>query len=558
MNYISKLKYKFIALFCFIIFAWIAIVFVSYRYISTNIIEKNAQTLFDETLSQMSHRIDYEIASYQNIVSDIKGKYGIKAALKNLEPSETNYFMQKSKITREIINTENFNIADNIYIFTKDFSPINAYYSEACFETPPEYEILLAQYNDILGDNNSIETKIRNGICHVVIKSYITERSKVLGLLVIEFNINNIDTIISSDMQGENEIYLLDSSNMILYANKQDTIFSSLYNYYSEDDNLTSYPINYNDWTLAGKLSDKIVHEEMSRLKDILIIFTVITLAIMLVLPITLEVSFYRQLNKILIGMDYIQKGDLNFVIENNAKNEFKYIIDNFNHMVRQIKELIVTTSEQQKLYHRAEMDALQAKLNPHFLYNTLDMVHWKLIMEDKPEISAIIVTLSDILRYAVSHSKEFVSVEEDMNNLEKYLSIQKLRFNNHLYYEINIEDQLKDFKIPKLFIQPLAENAIKHAFKGMSMTGRLNIDIFSRESDIVFRIADDGVGIPVKKLQSIQSSIKYGRYSNRLGLQLTYRRIFDLYPDTEIDIKSAEGKGTIIEIIIAGGGSEC
>lgn len=174
-----------------------------------------------------------------------------------------------------------------------------------------------------------------------------------------------------------------------------------------------------------------------------------------------------------------------------------------------------------------SEVSDLQAKLNPHFLYNTLDMIHWELIKGGQEKMAEMVIALSEILRYSIRHKHEFGTVLEEMHQIENYLKLQSMRMGDSLEWSIELEDNLEELLIPRLLLQPLVENCIRHAFtpeqayKFIGVSGRLHGE------EIILVVVDNGVGIAPEKVQGL---LERKTEDVGLGISLVNRRIQLIY----------------------------
>lgn len=547
----NRLSVKIILLFTVVTVIVLIIQLIFARYLSDNIVVKNTDTLFEQTVYQISKRVDLRLQQCNDAVQELKGDYAIKQNLERIREAPDYYRIGKSAIMQSILKNQNLDLIDNIYIFMKDQPPINCFYSRALEDIPEYYLSYVNGYNTLLG--NSIRWEV-TGIFPEQLSAvtYLTDGDIVLGTLVMVLKQEVVGDIFDKEVSDGSKIYLLNSSNQIMYSNEHDTVSKYIYQYYGVDELKIRFPIEFQNWGISAKLSDQLLADNIKELYVYFGIIAVFTLAILLILPISLIFSIFKPMNKLLKGMEYVQRGDLNFVIDNNVNNEFKILIDNFNNMIRKIRELLHTTVEQQKLYRRSEMAALKSKLNPHFLYNTLDMIHWMLIMEDQMEIGDVVVTLAEILRYSASQSDELVTLGEDISQLEKYLGIQAMRFENKLSYKILVDQEVYECQVPKLLIQPVVENAIKYAFTGKSGTGEIVITAKMAGDMVKMEIIDNGVGMDKDKLARLRAKLDEITPQTGLGIQLVSQRLKDAYPDkTKIWIESAEKEGTQITILL-------
>jgi two-component system sensor histidine kinase YesM len=224
--------------------------------------------------------------------------------------------------------------------------------------------------------------------------------------------------------------------------------------------------------------------------------------------------------------------------------------------MVRNIKELIDKTYKQQLLTQEAEFKALQAQINPHFLYNTLDMINWRLVANGQEEISKSVVELGMILQYSMS-AKAVVSLQEELQNVENYLALRKANRDPDFIYSISQEGG-DHVQLPKLTLQPLVENAILHGF-GLRRTGNeLRIRAFPvAGNNYCIEISDNGVGMDDEMLRVVfaekpQQPVGAGFLKMHIGIKNVDERIKHRYgAPFGISITSSYGFGTTVRVTV-------
>ena len=210
----------------------------------------------------------------------------------------------------------------------------------------------------------------------------------------------------------------------------------------------------------------------------------------------------------------------------------------------------MITLSEKE-----SELAALQAQINPHFLYNTLDSLYWQATEAGNDEIAESILSLSSLFRLTLNQGRSIITVEKEFELVREYLKIQKMRFPRKLNYELHIADEIKDAKIPKLIIQPFVENAIVHGFENVSKPCKLTITGTRTGDRIHFEIKDTGVGMKQEQIDALwenepvnYSKQRIGRYAIkniRERLQLKYHEQYIL----KIESTVGEGTTVILEI---------
>ena len=251
--------------------------------------------------------------------------------------------------------------------------------------------------------------------------------------------------------------------------------------------------------------------------------------------------------------MQKVKKGNLDVVVPVQSFDEIGTITDNFNEMTVKVRELIQEVTEAEEHQKNAEIRALEAQINPHFLYNTLDSINWMAIEKEEYEISKMIRNLGVILRYSVNKSNQIVTVRELSDWLEKYISLQQMRFNDAFSYCLNIDKDTYDRTVYKLLLQPFVENAIIHGFKEMESGGFLQIDIMPAENGqgIVIIIEDNGKGMPQEMLKCYndrEEAIKDEGKS--IGLHNAFSRMNMYYGEkASWNVSSMEGMGTVITL---------
>jgi two-component system, sensor histidine kinase YesM len=237
-------------------------------------------------------------------------------------------------------------------------------------------------------------------------------------------------------------------------------------------------------------------------------------------------------------------------------QDEIGFLHTSFNEMIKR-NQILILKEYQSKIDTRdAQIRALQAQINPHFMYNTLQVIGGMALEKSVQEIYSITLALSDIMRYSLNFSKEMVPLMEEMVYLNSYLYIQNERFGNRLHVKQYIPEPLMDILVPKLVVQPIIENCLMHGFQGKS--GEWNITISLEvmdEKDVVLTIADNGLGISSERLLSIQAELKKATHktinsASHIGLNNVNSRI-KLYHGEKygLTVDSKEGEGAVIKI---------
>lgn len=256
---------------------------------------------------------------------------------------------------------------------------------------------------------------------------------------------------------------------------------------------------------------------------------------------------------KVVAGIKEVGAGNLDVVVPLTQKDEIGEIAENFNSMTVKVRELVIEVKAVTDKQKNAEIRALEAQINPHFLYNTLDSINWMAIEHEEYEISKMLRDLGIILRYSVNKSNGIVTIQELTDWMERYITLHQMRFDGAFDYRMHIEENALNLCIHKLLLQPFVENAILHGFKEMDAGGLLNIDIAASEDGnmIYIIIEDNGKGIPKERLIQYNDPQKAVLDDGKsIGLQNAFLRMRMYYGmQAEWNVNSIEGMGTVVTL---------
>lgn len=300
--------------------------------------------------------------------------------------------------------------------------------------------------------------------------------------------------------------------------------------------------------TLAGIVetsSYTLLLKNISLISSIIMLISI--LAAFLVSFITSK-HITRPIDRLVAAMKQVELGELDVRLNEKVKNEDIRILNSvFNDMVIQIRELIALTKEEEKQLRDAERKALQAQINPHFLYNTLYTIKAIAKLHGEKQILTISTELSRLLRNAISSNKEVIPLGESFDLVQSFLTIQKIRFPKKLCYTCTIEDEIRNISTPKLIVQPFVENAISHGLETKITEWRLSVSAWREGDSIVIVIQDNGIGFSPDKLSLPSEDIH-----DHIGIHNVKKRL-ELYYNGEasVTITSKIGIGTTVRMTL-------
>lgn len=287
-------------------------------------------------------------------------------------------------------------------------------------------------------------------------------------------------------------------------------------------------PIDGCDWTLAILIPTSDILSVTKRYQRQTLILVI--LLIVLLIPILYRTSKSLS-SRIYVLKEYITNAvSSGFLVEPlcNGNDEIGVLTDSFNDMIRQISGLL---KEQYKLGYEIkdlEFQVLQSQINPHFLYNTLDMIYWLGIDNHTPDVADAAKELGRFYMLSLGHGETIVSLKNELDHVAAYVNIQNMRFENHFKLTANVPAELYDYKVIKIILQPLVENAILHGIREKSSeSGEITVKAWLDNGIITISIKDDGVGISAERLERLltrgEKNSGYGVWNIHERIQLSY-----------------------------------
>jgi two-component system sensor histidine kinase YesM len=243
--------------------------------------------------------------------------------------------------------------------------------------------------------------------------------------------------------------------------------------------------------------------------------------------------------------------GDFTLSSVSTETKELKMLDDGFNEMITEINTLMEKEIEDQKYLRRAELELLQAQINPHFLYNTLDSIGILAESDRSADVVKMVSGLSVFFRNSLAKGRDIISLRSERDQVAAYLTIQQIRYSDILRYEINIPNELLGFMTPKLILQPLVENALYHGIKNKRGLGNITVTGESFDDNILLKVIDNGVGMTAEQVITLQTGIYEDRHTG-LGLVNVHKRI-KLYCGEEygLSFESEPGVGTTVSVLL-------
>ena len=402
---------------------------------------------------------------------------------------------------------------------------------------------------------------------------YDLSKKKQLGYLAIGSSTDRFDEVSRNSLRNDKEAVIVVSTNgaeLIRIGQISDTVIAKIMKQEttSKESKILTVNSQYIDYMVyrcrneaTGTVIYKLVPKTgfLDKMESVLMTPLLLLLGFLIGLyPILIIVSniISKPLKALCLAMHEFKKGDFSQKVEVITFDEVGEASACFNEMVDDMKMLIDKNYVMALKERESELDALQAQINPHFLYNALDSLYWKAVEAGNEEISEDILALSELFRLVLNRGEGIVTVRNEQELLERYLHIQKMRFGRRLSYQIAIQESILEEEIPKLILQPFVENAIVHGFEKGDESYSLSITGRKQNGYMHFEICDTGIGMSTEQIAAIWKAEDMKRYQGqRIGryaiknvkerLELKYRE------DFQLAISSEQGKGTTVSLQI-------
>lgn len=281
-----------------------------------------------------------------------------------------------------------------------------------------------------------------------------------------------------------------------------------------------------------------------------------LVLIFLLIIPLTFILSFIvagsatKRLRQLIRHVRKVKNGNFRLSPLPATRDEIGELTTNFNVMVENVSKLMEETYTLGREVKNKELKVLQAQINPHFLYNTLDLINVMAIESGNAEISRVVDRLALFYRLSLSNGSEIVTLQSELRHIESYVSIQNMRFNSAITLQLNVPPMLLDCEVPKIMLQPLIENAILHGIlEKDSETGIIQVSAREENADLIVEISDDGIGMEEEMVESVlirpisKNTGGFGIRNIQERIQLNYGGSYGL------SFTSHPGKGTTVQI---------
>ncbi len=314
-------------------------------------------------------------------------------------------------------------------------------------------------------------------------------------------------------------------------------------------------------WRIVGRVPLQEIVKEANDIRQLIIVSVSLSILFAITLYFFITTRLTRPVQVLMNKMRQAAAGYFEAKVRPTGQDEIADLGNSFNIMLGKIKALLDQSIQEQEQIQKAELRTLQAQINPHFLYNTLDSIVWMAEAGKNAEVIHLVQALSRFFRISLNRGMDWVSLKEELEHVRSYLVIQQMRYRDILSYEIDVEEELLQAPILKMTLQPIVENALYHGIKNKRGMGLIRVTADSpNKQEIVLTISDNGIGMRPERLAQLRDQLSKQRLpevtgeevSGGYGLHNVHQRIRLYYGERfGVELASEDGLGTDVAIRI-------
>ncbi len=389
----------------------------------------------------------------------------------------------------------------------------------------------LAQHKPTWYTEVDEENKVRN--LYLIRMIYDSDDFSERGLIILQINRQRL-----KDVYNDLSTEFMQSINILSKDNKW--IIGTEEDWYNEKENewisnqadnwgyridkkeqrlLAFMNIEGTEWKIVAEGSlNQLVNEEMGHFRFLFIIVMTFTILLLSIFSILMAMDILSPINRLVHSIKKVEEENIHQEVIVDREDELGYLSKCFNKMSKEIDNLLNRVYKEELTRREAELKALQAQINPHFLFNTLESINWMAQLNNVPEIRDMVTSLGALIEASIGKGSPMVPLSKELKYIDSYLLIMKNRYGERLSYESDIDTSLLGQEVPKLILQPLIENAIYHGIDKMRKKGTIKLTIRREDETIYIEIMDNGKGMLPEEVEDLNQKFKEDRDDYILG----------------------------------------
>jgi two-component system, sensor histidine kinase YesM len=517
-------------------------------------VDLNLQS-YIKSMIEISDMINSSLKEYSNVDGNFD-KYTLNKIL------ETTYKTRKDIVTLAVSSTDNnilTQIPNNFSIDAGDITK-QEWYRKAiepgklCISIPHVQRLSYGRHPWVVSLSRSVEYK--------------TDGKLNYGVALVDMNFSVIDELCQRVSLGKRGyIYIINDVGEIIYHPQQQLVFAGLKNENTKEvlkHNTNNYteiingekrliiikPVAYTDWKIVGVSYMNEIIVTRKEISSFFLIVTIVSIICVLFVSVFISSRISRPIKRLECSMKKVETGDFDIFLELKGEDEVKQLSRSFNIMTLRIKNLMKQIIDEHESLRKSELKVLQAQINPHFLYNTLDSIVWMAENGKNEGVITMVSALAKLFRISISRGQDIISISDELEHAKNYLIIQKIRYKDKFDFDFKVHQDVLCHKTLKLVLQPLIENAIYHGIDNTYTKGLITVVASIKQEKILIQVIDDGIGMNEKTLMNILNTESKSDMSYGIGVKNVHERIRLFFgSDYGLEYLSELDEGTTVNI---------
>lgn len=540
-------------------------------------ISDSALALAEEVVGKTGENLEAMLLDMQSAAKQVAEDHTVQilmAKLQDSEKAEDSVILELDARLKQIAGM--YAGLDGVYICLDDFTVAKSRYYAARDEhkalpmTMEQYEVI-RNHEDIqwiVSDEGSlVADNMGNAVLSAARLLPLSSTGQPCGIVVVEVRQSYLKQIFDKKLGESGTIFLMSARSNIalLPAAASDEIVSDAVNQIRRTDRKAAtislhdrvifyVPLSLSEWTAIGVVMKQSLRGDSQEILTLFVITVLMTLLLTIFVSGSLADYELRPIRRIQTYIKDMENGEFGKPLPSMRSDEIGSLAENTQEMSEKIGELLETVKTEQKRMRTAEFKALQAQINPHFLYNSLDSINWLVRKGNTEKATEMISALTTFFRIGLSKGRDIITVREELEHVRSYLVIQKIRYENQFEYSFYVNPETENYFVPKLMLQPLVENALYHGIKLCDRKCILMIQVLSHGDRIEIEVLDNGAGMDAETLESVRKAMEHKgeNRANSYGVVNVNDRIQILAgQEYGLRLTSEKGVGTSARIVL-------
>ena len=564
----QKVSQKIFTYFIILMGVTIAVLSAIVISISSGALERQTDEAMIQMVGQVTGSIDAQILRYEDILYYISKEPSIEKFLISQDTQSPEGLRQISNYEQRnegivgimVIRKDGTFLSDSMITLSRDSLLMEDWYQQGLAS---DQALLISTP---IGRNiKALDDSVTSDDVVSLVKQIKNESGEMTGVILMDIHLRIFESMIAEAVIGqEGFVYVQDQSGNVVYTKVNPIVYHippsvieqsiSIINFNVHDEGYKiSYKTSeYTGWKTVGVFPISEAMESVKQIQMMIMMTTIILIIVSFIISYFVAGTITKPIDHLKNLMLRAREGELDLHYDGGYEDEVGQLGQSFNTMIASIKGLIEMVTHEQQAKREAELEIFRAQIKPHFLYNTLDTIHWLVKEERKAESVKVIKALTKLFRITLSKGKDHITLEDELNHVSSYLTIQSIRYGEKFSYDIHCPPNLRQLQVTRLILQPLVENAIYHGIKEKRGKGDLQIRVHKTEDHLIMEVVDNGVGMKEDRLAHLNDVMnrkkprenEYGLVNVNEKIKLSYGEYYG------VRLKSQLGIGTQVTII--------